>query len=99
MARVLVEQIFTRFGTPIALLSDRGNGVNSHIMRPVGHLLEIDKMRTTSYKPSTNAAMERFHRTLNSMLGKVVSENQRDSNTKLPFVMAAYRSSRHTSTN
>ena len=99
VARVLVEQVFTRFGTPIALLSDRGNEVDSNIMRCVCQLLEIDKMRTTSYKPSTNAAVERFHRTLNSMLGKVVSENQRDWDTKLPFVMAAYRSSCHSSTN
>lgn len=99
VARVLVEQVFTRFGTPIALLSDRGNEVDSTIMRSVCQLLEIDKLRTTSYKPSTNAAVERFHRTLNSMLGKVVSENQRDWDTKLPFVMAAYRSSCHTSTN
>jgi len=98
VARVLVEQVFTRFGTPIALLSDCGNEVDSSIMRSVCKLLGIDKMHTTSYRPSTNSAAERFHRTLNSMLGKVVSENQKDWDTKLPFVMAAYRASRHEST-
>ena len=98
VARVLVEQVFTRFGTPIALLSDRGNEVDSNVMRNVCQLLGIDKMRTTSYRPSTNAAAERFHRTLNSMLGKVVAENQKDWDTHLPLVMAAYRASRHEST-
>jgi len=42
--------------------------------------------------------VERFHRTLNSMLGKVVSESQRDWDDKLPSVMAAYRASPHSST-
>jgi len=32
------------------------------------------------------------------MLGKVVAENQKDWDTKLPFVMAAYRASQHEST-
>jgi len=67
-------------------------------MRAVCKLLNIDKMRTVAYRPSTNAAIERFHRTLNAMLGKVVSEHQRDWDTYLPFVMAAYRASRHEST-
>ena len=42
--------------------------------------------------------MERFHRTLNSMLAKVVTENQRNWCEKLPAVMAAYRSAKHDST-
>src|SRR5664279_6610599 len=60
--------------------------------------MEIDKLRTTPYKPSTNGVVERFHRTLNSMLGKVVSENQRDWDKRLPLVLAAYRASPHSST-
>jgi len=52
--------------------------------------MEIDKIRTTAYKPSTNGVVERFHRTLNSMLGKVISASQRDGDDKLPSVMAAY---------
>ena len=67
-------------------------------MKSICRLLDIDKLHTTAYKPSTNAAIERFHRTLNSMLGKVVAENQKDWDTRLPFVMAAYRASRHEST-
>jgi transposase InsO family protein len=59
---------------------------------------QIEKIRTTSYKPSTNGAVERFHRTLNSMLGKVVEESQRDWDHRLYEVMAAYRSTVHQST-
>jgi transposase InsO family protein len=99
VARVLVEQVFCRIGTPICLLSDNGNEVDSSIMRQICQLLNIDKIHTTFYKPSTNAAIERFHRTLNSMIGKVVSEKQTDWDLWLPYIMAAYRNSRHDVTN
>jgi hypothetical protein len=42
--------------------------------------------------------IERFHRTLNSMLAKVIREDQRDWDDKLPAVMMAYRASTHEST-
>src|SRR3989442_12125116 len=67
-------------------------------MKELYRLLGIDKLRTTAYKPSTNGAVERFHRTLNSMLAKVVSENQKDWDAQLPSVMAAYRASPHDAT-
>jgi len=98
VAKVLVEQVFCRFGVPVALLSDQGKEVDGNVMREICHLLDIDKLRTTPYKPSTNSAIERFHRSLNSMLGKVVKESQTDWDDRLPFVMAAYRASRHEST-
>ena len=42
--------------------------------------------------------MERFHRTLNSLIGKVVSNNQKDWDVLLHTVLAAYRASVHSST-
>jgi hypothetical protein len=99
VARVLVEQVFCRFGVPIALLSDNGNEVDSSIMREICQLLDIDKLHTTFYKASTNSVLERYHRTLNSMLGKVINEKQTDWDIWLPYVMAAYRSTRHNTTN
>ena len=98
VARILVEQVICRFGVPLAILSDRGKEVDGQLMSEVCKLLCVDKMRTTAYKPSTNAAVVRFHRTMNSMLGKMIEENQRDCDTMLPYVMAAYRSSRHEAT-
>jgi hypothetical protein len=67
-------------------------------MTEVCKLMNIDKMRTTTYKPSTNAAIELFHRTLNNTMGRVVVENQKDWDLWLPYIMAAYRSSRHEAT-
>ena len=98
VARALVEQVFCRYGTPLALLSDRGGEVDGHIMREVCKLLQIDKLRTSSYHPACNSACERMHRTLNSLMGKIVSCRQTDWDEHLPYVAAALRASRSDST-
>jgi len=71
-AKVLVEQVFNRFGTPLSILSDRGKEVDGLIMNEVCSLFGVTKLHTTPYKPSTNQ-VERFHRTMNSILAKTVS--------------------------
>jgi len=96
VARVLVEQVFCRLGTPMALLTD--NAGDGSLMREICRLLEIDKQRTSFYHPETNSVAERFHGTLNAMMGRMISETQRDWDLLLPHVMAAYRSSVHRST-
>jgi len=98
VARALFDVIISRYGIPLALLSDRGMEFESGILKELCRLTGIEKLRTVAYKPSTNGAVERFHRTLNSMIGKVISENQRDWDTYLPSVMAAYRASSHEAT-
>jgi len=98
VARIIVEQIICRFKCPIAILSDQGKEVDGNLMAEICRILDIDKQHTSTYKPSTNAAVERLHRTLNSIMGKLV-ESHRDWDNMLPFVMAAYRSSRHEATN
>jgi transposase InsO family protein len=98
VAKVLFEQVFTRFGTPKQILSDLGSEFSGHLMTELCRCMEIDKIKTTAYRPQTNGICERFHRTLNSMLAKLVREDQRDWDTRLPFVMAAYRATIHDST-
>ena len=98
VARVLVEYVFCRFGCPLELLSDNGQEVHSTIMKKLCRLLQIDKLNTSTYKVSTNATCERFHRSLNTVMGKVISTQQSDWNDFLPFVFAALRASRHDST-
>jgi len=97
IAKVLVEKVFTRFGVPLSILSDQGQEVDGRIMNEVCRLFGIEKLWTSPYKPSANQ-VERFHKTLNSILAKSVSEHQRDWVVRLSFAMAAYRAIRHEST-
>jgi len=58
----------------------------------------IDKIRTTAYRPSTNGMVERYHRILNSILGKLIREDQRNWCEKVPIAAAAYHASVHEAT-
>jgi len=98
VARALMTHVFSRFGDPLQLLTDRGSEFERELFSQFMKWMEIDKLRTTAYQPSTNGAVERFHRTLNTMLGKVMSDLQRDWDDRLPAVMAAYRASPHDAT-
>jgi len=98
VAKALMTHVFSRFGVPRQLLTDRGPEFESTLFTELIRCMDIDELSTTPYKASTIAVAERFHRTLNSMLGKVVSGNQRDWDVRLPQVLAAYRASPHSST-
>jgi len=98
VARALVTHVFSKFGAPLQLLTDRGSEFESELFQELMKWMEIDKLRTTAYRPSCNGVVERFHRTLNSMLGKAVGESQRDWDERLPLVLAAYRATPHEST-
>ena len=99
VARVLVEQVFCRLGTPVALLTDNAGELDCRLMQEICQLLEIDKQRTSFCRPETNSIAERFHATLNAMMGRMVSDHQKEWDLLLPHVMAAYRASVHQSTN
>ena len=60
--------------------------------------LQIEKTRTTAFRPQSNAVIERMNRTLQSMLAKCVNDEQDNWSTQLPYVMMAYRTSVHEST-
>ena len=57
-----------------------------------------NKVGITAYRPSTNGMVERYHRTLNSILVKVVKDDQRNWCEKVPIATAAYRASVHEAT-
>jgi hypothetical protein len=97
VAKVLVDCVFSYFGMPLQILSDRGANFESRLFNELCRRLEIDHVRTTAYKPSTNGMIERFHRTLNSILGKVVADNQRDWDLHVPYALTAYRATIHES--
>ena len=99
VARTLVEQVFCRYGFPVKLLFDKGSNFESRLFQEICRVMGVTKLRTSSYKPSCNGLIERFHRCLHAMLTKVMSENQRDWDEHLPFVLSPYRASVHSTTN
>jgi transposase InsO family protein len=98
VAKVLAERVFPYMGTPLQIMTDRGSNFQSQLFNELLQRLGIDHVQTTAYKPSTNGQVERFHRTLNSILGKVIAENQRDWDLHIPYAVAAYRATVHEAT-
>jgi len=97
IARVLVEQVFNRFGTPLSIVSAQGREVDGRIMTEVCNMFGITKLQTTPYTPFAKQ-VKRFHRTMNSILAKTVSDHHRDWDSHLSFASAAFRATRHDST-
>src|SRR6218665_2647702 len=98
VARVLVDTWISRYGCPLQILTDQGACFEAALFKDLCRLLGVSRIRTSGYTPSTNGAIERFHWTLNSILAKFISENQKDWDIQLPVLMCAYRASQHTST-
>ena len=58
-------------------------------------LLGIDKTLTTPFHPASDGMVERFNRTMESMLRMQVSADQSDWDEKLPCLLMAYRATKH----
>jgi transposase InsO family protein/predicted aspartyl protease len=98
VATALVEHVFLPHGSYRSMVSDQGREFCNEVLDSVAKLLGIQKLRTTTYRPSANGRVERVHRTLNGLLSKIISENQKDWQDRLPMVTAAYNAAQHEST-
>ena len=98
IAQILVEEIIPAFGVPEALLSDRGTNLLSFLMKDVCKMLGIDKLNTTANHPQCNGAVERFNRTLKTMLRKHAAKFGLQWDQYLSGVLWAYRNTPHSST-
>ena len=97
VARILVDDVICRFGVPYSIHSDQGTNFESTLFQQICQLLGINKTRTTAY-PQSDGLVERFNRTLQTMIATYVREDQINWDDHLPHVMMAYRASEHTST-
>ena len=96
--RLLVEEVVPFFGVPEALLSDRGTNLLSHLMQDVCKLMGIQKLNTTAYHPQCDGMVERFNRTLKTILRKHAATFGSQWDQYLPGVLWAYRNTPHEST-
>lgn len=98
IARLLVDEIFTRHGAPRTLLSDRGSNFLSSLVKEVCRLLNTKKLNTTAYHPQTDGQVERFNNTLAESISMYVSSDQTNWDVYIPSILFAYRVSPSVST-
>ena len=64
IADVLFNQVFTRFGPPASLMSDRGISFIGKVVTPLCQAFGVKRLKTSSYHPQSNAACEQFNRNI-----------------------------------
>ncbi|XP_063442388.1 uncharacterized protein LOC134722696 [Mytilus trossulus] len=95
VADKMVTEFICRYGVPTQIHTDQGSQFTSDLFLQLCKLLHIDKTRNSPFHPQSSGLVERLNGTIEDMLSKVVSKNQRDWDTYVPLLMLAYRSAPH----
>ncbi|KAL0199491.1 hypothetical protein M9458_008031, partial [Cirrhinus mrigala] len=83
--------LFSRVGIPSEILTDQGTLFMSRLMADLAQLLKVKQLRTSVYHPQTDGLVERFNQTLKQMLRRVASEDKKDWDLMLPYVLFGVR--------
>ena len=98
VARAFVENVVARHGVPVKLLTDQGSNFELELMKEVFRILGVHKLQTSAYHPQTDGQVERFNRTLKTIISSYVNSNHNDWDRHLHLALFAYRTSVHSST-
>ena len=98
VADCLVNQFFNRYGMPRIIHSDQGSNFMSRLFKQVCKVLGIRQTRSTPFHARSAGLVERFNRTLETMLSMTVDAHQTDWDENLSLATAAYRATPHAST-
>lgn len=90
-AAFLFENIITRFGCPLELVSDRGLHFLNKTIEFITDKYFITHRKTTPYNPRANGLTERANGIMGKILNKMVCAHKVDWDTKLPSALWAYR--------
>lgn len=98
VAKVLVEQFICRMGCAHIIFSDQGRNFESSLFKEICSMLEMAKLRTTPYRPSSNGQVERMNREILFKIRAYLDNRQRDWDVYLPIIGMALRATRNEST-
>ena len=94
----IYENIITRFGCPLTLISDQGTHFINKTIKTLTDQFQIGHQRSTAYHPQSNGVIEAFNKTLTKELTKICNSNKDDWDEKIPVVLWAYRTAYKQST-
>ncbi len=91
IAECLYKEIFTRYGAPGSLVSDRAQCNMSEIIKSLCSMFKVKKYFTSSFHPQSNSSCERQNQQIEAALRTMVNEDQNDWPKHLPAVAMALR--------
>uniref|UniRef100_A0A803JIM9 Gypsy retrotransposon integrase-like protein 1 n=1 Tax=Xenopus tropicalis TaxID=8364 RepID=A0A803JIM9_XENTR len=83
--------MFSRVGIPREILTDQGTPFMSRVTKELCKLLQIKHLRTSVYHPQSDGLVERFNKTLKTMLRRVIDKDGKNWDFLLPYLMFAIR--------
>ena len=78
MAELLIEEIFSKYGTPRSIVSDRGTTFTASFWGTMCHYLVVKRCVSTAFHPQTDGQTERANQTLECYLRCYVNYQQDD---------------------
>jgi hypothetical protein len=99
VGRTLMEKIFTTFGVPRVITSDRGQPFVSKLQTTLLKLLGTTPAFTSPYHPASNGMTERTIKSLSQMIQAYVNEYTHDDwDAQLTYILFAHRTTIQAST-
>ena len=98
IAKKLVDEMFCRFSPPEQLHTDQGRQFESNLMKEICDILKIKKTRTSAYHPQCDGLVERFNRTLLSILSTTTKDHPFNWENQIRKDCIVFNTSVHTST-
>ena len=91
VAQFLRSNIFSRFGTPRALITDNGTHFCNKVIDKVLHKYGVRHRTSLAYHPQSNGQAEVSNREIKYILEKTVNNSRRDWSKKIYDALWAYR--------
>src|SRR6185295_9232744 len=96
VAKFVFEEIICKHGTPKIILTDQGSHFKNKMLDELCNKFGIKHRLSSPYHPQTNGLVERFNRTLVTMLAKTNDIFNWDLH--IPSVLFVYRTAKHSTT-
>ena len=90
IVRNLVERVFSVFGPPETLHSDRGSEFENVLVKELQRVFGYKKTRTAAYLPQGNSVLERVHSTIHNMVAMYSTLACDNWAELLPYVQLAH---------
>ena len=91
VAQFLRSHIFSRFGTPRALITDNGTHFCNKVIDKVLQKYRVRHRTSLAYHPQSNGQAEVSNREIKSILEKTVNNSRKDWSKKIEDALWAYR--------
>lgn len=98
VARTIVDHVFLKWGLCFEVLTDLGREFENELLCELLAILGVVKLRTSGYRPQCDGVVEAWHKVLNTLLAKTISESHKDWSEQVKYVTFCYNVTPHSST-